>query len=317
MYNFQLRYAKAFNNKFAFKLNFSIMEATDWTANDYTTDKNFPIRAPGESNFDGLNTYGDEVEIFVGTDVLGPFLGPLDIRRTGWKEEDLLETDAARSLKADAAIHYRITDNIEALYNFRYGGGRSIYQGSGKFILRDFTQQFHKLEVKSDNFFVRGYVTQTDDGDSYNMDALGIFLNEGISPTATQWAPTYVQTYVLGLQGYYTALGVPAGNKQAAHTFARQTADATRPAVGSSQFNNLLETIRTTKFNEGPGAAFVEGSRLYHGEFNYDFKNMIDFLDIQVGGNFRQYDIFSDGTIFDEEQNADGSYERVKIKEYG
>jgi outer membrane receptor protein involved in Fe transport len=315
MYNFQLRYAKAFNNKVAFKVNFSIMEATDWRANDYTTDKNFPIRAPGDSNFDGLNLYGDEVEIFYGG--LGPFLGALDLRRTGWKEEDLLETDAARSIKADAALHYRLTDKIEALYNYRFGGGRSIYQGSGKFILRDFTQQFHKLELKSDNFFVRGYMTQTDDGDSYNMDALGIYLNESISPTATEWAPIYIPAYVLALQGYYTALGVPAGNKQAAHAFARQTADATRPAVGSSQFTNLVETIRTTKFNEGAGAAFVEGSRLYHGEFNYDFKNMIDIVDIQIGGNFRQYDIFSDGTIFDEEQNADGSYERVKINEYG
>lgn len=318
MYNFQLRYAKAFNNKLAFKVNFSIMEGTDWAGNDYTTNKTTPFVRPGDPNFDGMNTYGDEVEIFIGQDVLGPFLGPLDLRRTGWKEEDLLESDGARSIKWDGALHYRITDKIEALYNYRFGGGRSIYQGSGKFILRDFTQQFHKLEVKSDNFFVRGYVTQTDGGDSYNMDALGAYLNEAISPTATEWAPTYVQTYVLALQGYFADNGIIGGDKQVAHQFARATADATRPAVGSSQFNTLVETIRNENFNRtNPGASFIEGSRLYHGEFNYDFKNLISFMDLQVGGNFRQYDIYSEGTIFDETQNADGSYERVKINEFG
>ncbi len=38
--------------------------------------------------------------------------------------------------------------------------------------LRDFTQQFYKLELKGSNFFVRGYMTQTNAGDSYNVAAL-------------------------------------------------------------------------------------------------------------------------------------------------
>lgn len=36
----------------------------------------------------------------------------------------------AKSIKADGALHYRISDKIEALYNYRYGGGSSIYQGT-------------------------------------------------------------------------------------------------------------------------------------------------------------------------------------------
>ena len=77
------------------------------------------------------------------------------------------------------------TDKLEILYNYRFGGGSSVYQGSQKYALRDFTQQFHKLELKGSNFFVRGYITATDAGDSYNMAALGGVLNERISPTAT------------------------------------------------------------------------------------------------------------------------------------
>ena len=39
---YSIRYAKAFNNKFAFKLNFSYLSATDWVGNDYKTDRNKP-----------------------------------------------------------------------------------------------------------------------------------------------------------------------------------------------------------------------------------------------------------------------------------
>ncbi len=104
------------------------------------------------------------------------------ITRTGFKEEDLLtafsDNRDAKTIKGDAALHYRITDKLEVLYNYRYGGGSSIYQGTEKYILRDFNQQFHKLELRGDNFFVRGYISATDAGKSYNLSALGGFANE-------------------------------------------------------------------------------------------------------------------------------------------
>ncbi|MBS1542097.1 MAG: carboxypeptidase-like regulatory domain-containing protein, partial [Bacteroidetes bacterium] len=37
---YSFRYAKAFSNKFAFKVNFSYLDATDWLSNDYKTDRN-------------------------------------------------------------------------------------------------------------------------------------------------------------------------------------------------------------------------------------------------------------------------------------
>ncbi len=61
---YSIRYAKAFNNKFAFKVNFSYMTATDWTGNDYKTERNKPESTVDLSNnpdFDGLNLYGDEI----------------------------------------------------------------------------------------------------------------------------------------------------------------------------------------------------------------------------------------------------------------
>jgi iron complex outermembrane recepter protein len=315
MYNFGVRYAKAFNNKFAFKVNFSMLQATDWISNDYRTERlnpNSTVDLSGRPNFDGLNLYGDETPIPV---PIGGTFGTLDLRRTGFREEDILDNNDATSMKADAAVHYRINDNVEILYNFRYGGGSSIYQGTEKYALRNFTQNFNKLEIKGDNFFVRGYRTETRDGDSWNMSAQGGFMNEYYSPTATQWAPEYAQRYVLALQGYIP--GIPAGNQEAAHAAARAHADRNRPQPGSPEFQALADQVRTNLFQRNPpGSSFVDNSRLYHGEFNYQFKQ-IEVFDFMVGGNVRQYDLFSDGTVFNEDPEGDGVNERIKILEYG
>lgn len=315
-YTFNVRYAKAFNDKFAFKVNFAYMKAEDWYGNDYKTDVNRPANGAdltGQPNFDGLNLYGDDTQILI---PIGGTFGTLDVRRTGWKEEDILDNRDAASIKGDVALHYKINDKVEALYNYRYGGGSSVYQGSQKYALRDFTQQFHKLELRADNFFVRGYMTATDAGDSYNLGALGGVMNERISPTASVWAPTYAQTYVLAMQGYVP--GVPAGNQTAAHQVARQQADAGRPTVGSAEFNSVLNDVRNSYFQKNPsGAKFEDQSRLYHGEFMYNFMNQIQWVNIQVGGNIRQYSLFSNGTIFNEDPDGDGKYDRIDINEYG
>lgn len=316
-YSFNVRYAKAFNNKFAFKVNFAYMTAEDWRGNDYTTDVNTPestVSLVGKPNFDGVNLYGDETRIPVPLPI--PGYNALDLRRTGWREEDIVDNYDAKSIKGDVAFHYRPTDNLELLYNYRFGGGSSVYQGSQKYALRDFTQQFHKLELKGSNFFIRGYITATDAGDSYNMAALGGVLNERISPTASQWAPEYAQRYILARQGFIP--GVPAGNDEAAHAAARAYADRNRPAVGTPEFNNLLEDVRNSYFQRSPsGAKFIDHSRLYHAEFNYNFADQIQFAEIQVGGNFRQYSLFSDGTIFNEDPDDGSNFERININEFG
>lgn len=317
LFNVGLRYARAYNNKFAFKVNFSMLRAEDWRSNDYTTDVHRPesaVSLVGQPNFDGVNLYGDEIRINFTVPV--PSIGPFDLRRTGWKEEDLIDSYPAESTRGDVALHYRLTEKLEVLYNYRYGGGSSVYQGSQKYALRDFTQQFHKVELKSNNFFVRGYVTATDAGDSYNMAALGGIVNERISPIAAEWAPTYGQTFVLAMQGYIP--GVPAANEYAAHQAARAQADAGRPDVNSAEFRQLVSSVRSDYFQRTPaGAKFIDNSRLYHGEFNYNFADKISFAEVQVGGNIRRYSLFSEGTIFNEAPEDGTNFERINIDEFG
>ncbi len=322
---YSIRYAKAFNNKFAFKLNFSMLQATDWLSNDYKTSRTLPESATdlsGTKDFDGLNLYGDETRIAVPVPSIGT------ITRTGFREEDMLNAFSdgrdAKSLKFDGALHYRITDKIEALYNYRYGGGSSIYQGTEKYVLRDFSQQFHKLEIKGENFFIRGYQTATDAGKSYNLSALGGYANESYSQSATQWVPDYV----VAMQGYVP--GVPAGNHDAARAFA----DRNRPQPGTQGYNDLMKLVRDNYFQRDPegtwtdanggshdafggGASFLDNSKLNHAEFNYNFMNQIDWAEIQIGGNVRQYNLFSSGTIFNEAPEDGQNFERIKINEFG
>jgi outer membrane receptor for ferrienterochelin and colicin len=67
-YDWSMRWAKAFNNKFAIKLTGQIMSAQDWQANDYDdvarTSTNSKIKPGGnrtnDPNYDGVNVYGDE-----------------------------------------------------------------------------------------------------------------------------------------------------------------------------------------------------------------------------------------------------------------
>ncbi|MDQ3394567.1 MAG: TonB-dependent receptor [Bacteroidota bacterium] len=312
LYDFSLRYATAFNNKIAFKVNFSYFDAEDWRGTNYNTDRVQPrTRNTSAPNFDGVNLYGDEAVIPI---PLGG-LGNLNLRRTGLREEDLMDDFSARSLKADAALHYRINPRLEGILSYRYGGGNSLYQGGEKYALRNFNQQFIKAEIRSDNFFVRAYQTITDAGNSYNLSALGAFANERFSPTRTQWAPTYAQSYVLAMQGYIP--GMEAGNETAAHAFARSQADAGIPQRGTAAFEEVVDAVRNDLFQVQNGARLVDQSRLYHGEFNYNFKNQIDFLDIQIGGNLRRYDLFSNGTVFNENPTGEGENERVVIDEYG
>ncbi len=322
---YSIRYAKAFNNKFAFKLNFSMLNATDWLSNDYKTSRVDPESTTdlsGTKNFDGLNLYGDETQIAVPVPSIGT------ITRTGFREEDMLKAFSdgrdAQSIKGDAALHYRITDKIEAIYNYRYGGGSSIYQGTEKYVLRDFTQQFHKLEFKGENFFVRAYQTATDAGKSYNLSALGGYANETYSPSATNWVPDYV----IAMQGYIP--GVAAGN----HDAARAYADRNRPQPGTPGYSSLMQTVRDNYFQRTPtgtwtdanggahpasggGASFLDNSKLLHAEFNYNFMNQIDWAELQIGGNVRRYDLFSSGTIFNEAPDDGVNFQRIKIDEFG
>ena len=63
MFDFNIRYAKAFSNRMALKVTGSYINATDWPAND-TRDRSdlsdLSLNRFTNPGYDGVNTYGDE-----------------------------------------------------------------------------------------------------------------------------------------------------------------------------------------------------------------------------------------------------------------
>jgi iron complex outermembrane recepter protein len=268
------------------------------------------------------------------------------VARTGYREEHLVNHDA-ENLKFNTSLHYRITDDVEASYTLNYGYGTSIYSGAQRYSLSNFSIAQHKLQFEGDNFMVRGYGTFEDSGDSYIADFVGYYMNGVYSDCNAQiqqspdlecytdpgrgnqvWYGNYAGQFVGGLiqaaqqaQGGNTefrqetvdALLANPNVVSSLHRAARQGADSTpyynRFEPGTAEFEAARDAA--LEGNVPDGARFNDNSRFLHAEGQYNFKNEIDFVDLQAGLSFRQYQLRSNGTIFDD---ADGG---VNINEYG
>ncbi len=123
----------------------------------------------------------------------------------------------AKSVKFDAAIHFRpFADDFEISYLGKAGFGTTIYQGGNRYSLKDFFLQQHKLEVQNNNFFVRGYITDEDAGDSYDIRFTGINVNRRWK-SDQQWFGQYAGAFVQA-----RSQGAP---EDQAHVVARQVAE--------------------------------------------------------------------------------------------
>lgn len=238
------------------------------------------------------------------------------ISRDGYNEVDLVDYGVS-SLKLSGAAHYRFNDNLEAIAQVNWGTGSSVYTGTERYALRNFSIGQYKLELKGKDFFLRGYTTQERSGDSYIAAVLGLSINEVSSPNST-WFPAYI--------GNYVGARVQGAANDAAHVVARTAANASgqgRFAAGSPQFNTAKEQIMNTNISSTViddvdplksvyGARFDDKTNLYHYEGMYNFTNMLDnVVELQVGASSRLYQLRSNGTIFDD-QNRE-----IDINEYG
>lgn len=350
MYDFAARYAKVINDRFAFKLNFSYSQAQDWVGINYS-DKNESLAPSGVSNnpaYDGVHLYGDDGSFNLGllglpsenrtaiaqqissqtgvpTSITEQYVGALPaqpVTRTGYREEFLVDHDA-NNMKFGGSVHYRFTDNLEGSYTANYGAGTSVYSGAQRYSLKDFYIHQHKLQFEGDNFMIRGYGTFENSGDSYIADFVGFSINDQYRST-NQWFGTYGGAFAGGLMQLAAEAqgGNPAFNPATVnailnnpealsglHQNARSTADMGRIQAGTEEFANAIDNALAEVVPNG--ARFDDQSRFLHAEGLYNFKNEISFVDLQVGLSFRQYQLRSNGTIFDDENGG------VDINEYG
>jgi outer membrane receptor protein involved in Fe transport len=311
--DYGVRMAHAFSPKLAGKVNFTYMRGTDWHATNYD-DKTVAGRDRSNVNYDGINVYGDEVTTNIKG--VGQSLASLglisaaavnllpnyNVSRTGYNEVDLTDNRASNT-KIDFSLHYRPfgNENLEVIWQSKFGFGNAVYQGANRYYLNNFFMQQHKLEFKGKNFFVRGYTTTEDGGESYDMLFTGINVNRKWKDDKTwfgQYAGAYIQSTLAGM------------TPENAHIMARNTADTGRFLPGTPEFKAAFNQVIADP-SVLTGSKLVDNSRIYHSDANYNFKDLIKFAEIQVGGSYRQYQLNSYGRIY---TDANGP---IYYNEYG
>jgi len=393
-YDVAVRFAKSFNNRFAFKANVAYLTADDWQATDYR-DQSFLNGTNLENNvnnsqnspyYDGINWYGDVganvYDIIKGNETSGalgvimttkiPQAGDVTLPQLlggassqqqmeiannvfnaitpqyyfnapGYAEQQLTDYPA-KSLKLNGSLHYRITDDMEAILQANWGKGSSVYTAADRYNIQNFTMGQYKAELRGDNFFVRGYTTRENSGDAHALGVLGGLMSSRWLETAIGvGAPVFVQSSFTQyaqrlLTDYQTNYGSGTMTQQqalgAAYVSANAYAEANRDSwmttalapgaeaanamyqSGGTDFKPAMADIKSKPIPAG--AHFLDRSNLYHAEAMYDFKRIVnpETIELLAGASYRVYDLNSEGTLFaTKDGTPDG--EEFNIKEYG
>lgn len=341
MYDFSIRYAKAINDKFAFKITGSYLQATDWQASDFRdrTDLSDPtLTRETNPGYDGVNVYGDDIIVPVNLKDVAPSIAEaiaesqgimpgtpeydelynsvIDafpdqvVSRTGWEEKYLADTKTT-NMRFGGALHYRINEKLEAIVQGNFSKGTSLYTTTNRFSIRDFDIGFGKLELKGPDFFLRTWAVLENSGDSYDVGGGALRLNEAWK-SSEQWYEDYIGSFAQSV-----LLGSEEDN---AHQFARMVADnrdqfgnifapglPAIPLPNTEEFYTLYNEIINKPVVDG-GAKVIDQSKLWHVEGMYNLSNKLKVVDLMVGASHRIYWVDSQGTIFADEPGKPITY---------
>ncbi len=334
-HNWNVRWANKVSEKFAFKINAELISAKDWLAQDnrnYSrTGLNGTVIAGNrqtDPNYDGINVYGDETTIdirafyasiannlpgaanFINANNL--LTQPQNVSRTGYTERELVNPNTL-NFKLGGSLHYKITNNTEAILAGYWGTGNTIYTGSDRYSLKDFKMGQYKLELNNKNWMLRAYTTQENAGESYNMTATTRLFNESWkksvttdavgnpTPQASDWYIQYAFSYLSNLMNGMT--------KNDAQQASRAFADIGRPAAGTAALTNSFDAIRKRPISQA-GGLLLDKSDLYAVEGNYNLSEVTKKVaDILIGANYKKYVLNSQGTLFADSTGTIGTYE--------
>ncbi len=336
-YNWSMRWGKKVSEKFAFKANAEFIQAKDWQGTDQrnysrlgTLGTVIAGNRQTDPNYDGVNVYGDETTVdmraFFGgiasslpgaadfINANGLLAKPQSVSRTGYTEKEVVNPNTV-NLKLSGSLHYKITNNTEAVIAGYWGTGNTVYTGSDRYSIVNFKMGQYKVELNNKNWSLRAYTTQENSGETYNTTATTRLFNESWkksvttdaagnpTPQPTDWYVQYAYKY---LSDRMNGL-----NEYDAHQAARKVADVGRPVAGTTAFKTAYDAIRKRPISQN-GGQLVDATDLYNYEGNYNLTSVTkDVADILVGVNYKKYVLNSAGTLF---ADFDGP---IGIGEYG
>jgi iron complex outermembrane receptor protein len=292
---FNLRFAKAFSEKFAFKINASSTGGTDWVADDRTDlapNTNASTNLFGADNpaYDEVNGYGNESANRKTLNLNGK---NYVVARTGYRETDISDYDI-KNYKADIGFYFRPKKGHELSVTYKTSLINTIYQRSNRFRLDNYTLNQFSVDYHTPIFQVKAYATTENTGDSYNMRSLAENMDRAFK-SDDKWFVDYTTAYKNAITGGATVAD--------AHRMARTSSDQGRFIPGTEAYKNKKSELIDIN-NWDIGAALRVKSTLAHAEalINWDkaFTSFFDKIDAKLlsGFDYRNYIIVPDGNYF-------------------
>jgi outer membrane receptor protein involved in Fe transport len=304
--DYSLRWAKAFNKKLAAKIGVQFLSANDWLAADTsnylrqgTSGKIVPGNRQTDANYDGVNVYGDETSADIYPFLAGALppgdslIEHIQVSRTGYYEKDIIDPKT-KNIKLTGALHYKLTDKVEAIFMGNWSTGNTVYTDDNRYSLKGINIAQYKIELKHKKWYLRSYTTQEDAGEAHSATISAQFLNEA-------WKRSFDPTDIPGswypqFTGAYLQARMAGADKMTALNIGRAFADQGRLQAGSAQFKQTLDVVR--KVPIPGGGLFKEKSQLWMHEGQYTFGDASKNIEVTAGGSFKKYILNSDGTLF-------------------
>ncbi len=160
----------------------------------------------------------------------------------------------------------------------------------------------YKVELVNKNWFLRGWTTQENAGESFNATVTTRLTNEAwkASPGATGWYAQYGMAFLNAKIAGMADID--------AHNAARAVADIGRPLAGSQEFLTYLTGLEDTISKAE--IVWTETFVAWRRQYNLSEKTH-SVVDLLVGGDYKRFELNSEGTLF-----AD-STGKIPINEWG
>jgi outer membrane receptor protein involved in Fe transport len=296
------RIAKAFHQKWAFKITGTFVKGTDWYADnptDLNPNANTSTYLVGENNSgsDRVNVYGDEQGNRKTLTLAGK---QYVVSRTGYTEQEVADY-GLKNFKADLSLYYRPTDKTEILYTYKMADQNNIYQRTNRFRFDDYTTQQHVLNFKSNSIQIKTYLTTENTGNSYNIRSMAENIDRSFKNDNLWFADFTKQFNTSTTNGKMVTDAL---------VDARNFADKGRLQPNTDAFKNKISDLSQIN-NWDVGAALKVKAKLYHAEFQHDLTATIlkSFgekynLKLLFGFDYRDYNIVPDGNYFINPTNA-------------
>ena len=315
----QFRYADAFfNNKLGVKIVGSYMNVKDWQAdnpkaNRYGNQPSPPLNINGviaqqaEADPDGIySQFQDYAETYPDANPgVKQFIMP------GYMETELYD-GYSNNLKLSGSIHYRFNKNLEAKYMYRYSTGTSFYMGNNRAPLKNFYQQIHLLELKGKQFTIRAYRSNDDTRNTYALNATGPLLGFAALPSASGlYAGAYVETMASLTSNFMNPYSDSYGQESDNQGVAASNNAWLEP--GTESFNQAFDQIVGT--TPPTGSNFSSRTTFYIADGVYNIETKL--VDVNLGASYRNMHPVSEGTVFEDTLQSDGTYKEIYVNEYG